>query len=75
MFSQARMTQGDLEELLGHVPTYTSPVEEHSSSGLPHLAHDSEHAYHLIVMCAVFFASYALTLFMFHVPQCRTRVP
>jgi hypothetical protein len=54
------MAQGDLKELLGQVPTYTSPVEEQSSTGLPHLSHDPEHAYHLIVMCVVFRFLYSL---------------
>jgi hypothetical protein len=49
------MAQGDLQELLGQVPTYTSPVEEHSSTGLPHLPNNSEHAYHLVIMYAIYF--------------------
>lgn len=48
------MIQGDLQELLGQVPTYTSPIEERSPTGLPHLPNDSEHAYHLVVMYAIF---------------------
>lgn len=44
------LPKGDLQELLGQVPTYTSPVEEHSSTGLPHLPNNSEHAYHLVVI-------------------------
>jgi hypothetical protein len=54
-YLRARMAQGDLQELLGQVPTYTSPVEEHSSTGLPHLPNNSEHAYHLVVMYAISF--------------------
>ncbi|KAH9988985.1 hypothetical protein BJV77DRAFT_1018835 [Russula vinacea] len=42
--------KGDLQELLGQVPTYTSPIEEHSSTDLPRLPNNAEHAYHLIVV-------------------------
>jgi len=52
-YLRARMAQGDLQELLGQVPTYTSPDEEHSSTSLPHLPNNSEHAYHLVVMYAI----------------------
>ncbi|KAI0297268.1 Endonuclease/exonuclease/phosphatase [Multifurca ochricompacta] len=44
------MPQGDLQELLGRVPVYTSPPEEHSLTDLPHLPNDSEHGYHLVVI-------------------------
>ena len=54
-YLQARMAQGDLQELLGQIPTYTSPVEEHTSNGLPHLPNNSEHGYHLVVVYAIFF--------------------
>ncbi|KAH9958573.1 hypothetical protein BC827DRAFT_1218921 [Russula dissimulans] len=44
------LPKGDLQELLGHVPTYTSPAEEHPSTSLPHVPNDAEHAYHLVVI-------------------------
>ncbi|KAI0249898.1 hypothetical protein BJV78DRAFT_1362618 [Lactifluus subvellereus] len=44
------LPKGDLEELLGHVPMYTSPEDEHPPTSLPHLPNDSEHAYHLVVI-------------------------
>ncbi|KAH9974841.1 hypothetical protein BJV74DRAFT_863318 [Russula compacta] len=44
------LPKGDLQELLGQVPTYTSPIEERSPTGLPQLPNDSEHAYHLVVI-------------------------
>ncbi len=59
-FSLAHVAQGDLQELLGQVPTYTSPVEEQSSTGVPPLSDDTEHTYHLVVMCAVFLFLYSL---------------
>ena len=52
---RTRIAQGDLQELLGQVPTYTSPVEEHSSNGLSHLPSNSEHTYHLAVVYAISF--------------------
>jgi hypothetical protein len=52
---RTRIAQGDLQELLGQVPAYTSPVEEHFSNGLPHLPNNSEHAYHLVVVYAISF--------------------
>jgi hypothetical protein len=47
--------KGDLQELLGHVPLYSSPVDvdEQSSASLPHLPSDAEHVYHLVVMYAI----------------------
>jgi hypothetical protein len=61
------MAQGDLQELLGQVPTYTSPVEEHSSAELPHLPNNPDHAYHLVVMYAIsfFFILSGFLRFMF----------
>ncbi|KAF8501421.1 DNase I-like protein, partial [Russula emetica] len=43
------LPKGDLQELLGQVPTCTPSIEEHSSTGLPHLPNNPEHAYHLVV--------------------------
>ena len=41
--------------------TSHSPVDdEHSSTGLPHLPNDAEHAYHLVVMYVTFLLSHSL---------------
>ncbi|KAI9512955.1 hypothetical protein F5148DRAFT_560294 [Russula earlei] len=44
------LPKGDLQELLGHVPIYNAPPEDHVSKGLPQVPHDSEHTYHLVVI-------------------------
>jgi hypothetical protein len=69
------MTQGNLQELLGQVPTYTTPEEQHPSTGIPHLPNDSEHAYHLIVVCAVFSFLIPSNLYIIHIYQRRARMP
>jgi hypothetical protein len=70
------MAQGNLQELLGQVPTYTAPVEQqHPTTGLPHLSNDSEHAYHLIVMYAVFSFLMPSNIFVIHALQRRARMP
>jgi hypothetical protein len=69
------MTQGDLQELLGQVPTYNSSVEEQAPKGLPQLANDVEHPYHLVVMCAILSFHLPIIHDYYYFSQRRTRVP